>query len=440
MIKKNKSNVNTHINKILNIIIGYVKTIFISIGVALLITCALTIHARSEMIKNLYVKDSERHKIDEQIAKQLVAQSDYMPDLEKNKYSICLQVGNLYETAGNYENAKRAYELAILKAKNGIYTPYYKLASILIKQGKFDEAKEIVSSIQDINDKKLIKFKTRINIEMGDKYYSIGKFISASKCYEQARYYYDKFVKRDSEVDKSITSRLVNSYVETADTIVKGGYNSDAAKFLSKALALEPNNDSIRYKLAVIYADLDPTEAVSLFEPLVTSMPQYIDYDIYNKAIVKAANIAELEGKSTEAKYLRYKLHTKDLFLKQKVVYKNDVEIICKSFSIKKFMFQYHLTGNYVIKNVSSSNINKLYADFVLKQNGKDREIVTVECSNKKHPIISNAGLSDEIQVKFGKNIFTKKELEQYTIDIYLYKDKKFKTLIGTYTIPEKSF
>ena len=31
----------------------------------------------------------------------------------------------------------------------------------------------------------------------------------------------------------------------------------------------------------------------------------------------------------------------------------------------------------------------------------------------------------------------TKKELNEYVIDIYLYKDKKYKTLIGTETLAE---
>ena len=38
------------------------------------------------------------------------------------------------------------------------------------------------------------------------------------------------------------------------------------------------------------------------------------------------------------------------------------------------------------------------------------------------------------------KKIFTKKELDTYTIKIYLYKDKKFKTLVCENIIPKSSF
>jgi hypothetical protein len=62
-----------------------------------------------------------------------------------------------------------------------------------------------------------------------------------------------------------------------------------------------------------------------------------------------------------------------------------------------------------------------------------------VQCVSKDHPLFSNGGESESITINFGKNIFTKKELSNYVIDVYLYKDEKFKTLIGTFAIPAKS-
>ena len=57
----------------------------------------------------------------------------------------------------------------------------------------------------------------------------------------------------------------------------------------------------------------------------------------------------------------------------------------------------------------------------------------------KLNRLESNGGITPIITAKFCKNIFTKKELEQYVIDIYLYKDEKFKTLISTMPVPLKS-
>ena len=421
------------------IILEYARTAFISFLVALVITTGLTIQARKSMIKNLYVKAEDNKKLDEQIAKQIIAQSDLTKNLSTQNYTVCMNVGNLYEAAKDYTNAQIAYQAALLRAKRGVYAPYYKLSSILIAQAKFDEAESVINSVTDLKNRGLIKFKTRAYIETGDKYYSLGKFLKAARSYEKAKYYYDRFTKRDKVIEESIKNRIVNAYSEAATVVVQQGYNSDAVSFLKKAQIYAPNDFHIKYKLAVIYSDLDPVKSVEYFDPLLKKMPQYIDYSTYNKALLKAANIAELEGNPTRAKYYRYKSHSIDLMISNKVVYKNDIEILMESFEIKKFMFRYHLKGKYRFKNVSHEDILRMFAEFVLREGDEIKETYAVQCVSKDSPLFSNGGESETITVKFGKKIFTKKELNNYVIDVYLYKDEKFKTLIGTYAIPKKS-
>ena len=422
MIKDNdnkKNRVNFDAPK--NIIIGYGKTIGVSFLVALVFTIFLTIHARHEMIKNLYVSETEKQRIDEQLAKQIVEESDLTSKLLTKNYAICMQVGQLYETAKDYKSAQVAYEIAVERAKNGMYMPYYKLAHILIAQEKFEEAEAIINSVTDIKNKNLIKFKTKVYIDEGDKYYSLGKFLKAARSYEKAKYYYDRFTKKDKVIDNSIKKRIVNSYSQAATIVVQEGYNSDAVNFLHKAEKYAPDDFHIKYKLAIIYSDLDPIKSVEYFEPLLKKMPQYIDYSTYNKALLKASNIAELQGQNT------------------KVVYKNDVNVNVEYFNIKKVLFRYNLLAGYKFINVSNLDINKMYAEFVLKQGDNIKETVVVQCVKKSNPLYSNGGETDTIDIKLGKNIFTKKELSQYKIEIYLYKDEKFKTLVETFVIPQKS-
>lgn len=421
-------------------LIEYGRTVAISFGVALIFTLLLSVHARNEMIKNLYASPSGRLQIDEKIARQIIVQSDLTKDLNTKKYAVCMQVGNLYEMAHDYPNAQLAYELAVDKAKAGVYRPYQRLASVLIAQNKLKEAQNLLDSVSDVKNKQLIKFKTRAYIEMGDKLYSHGKFLSAAKSYEKASFYYKRFAKRDKKVDESINIRIVNAYLETANIMVKNGYNSDAVRFLKKAKKYDKDNFEIRYKLAIVYSDLNPIKSVKYFEPLLEEMPQRIDYGVFTKALMKAANIADLEGKPTLAKYYRYKIHSVDLFVEQKVVYPNDVEILLTSFNVRKILFKYKLRAIYKFKNASNKNINKLYAEFILKQNDKILETITKEVVNRNKPLVINGGKSGDVNVTFGKKIFTKKELEQYYIDIYLYKDEKYKTLVSSTKVPLKSF
>lgn len=421
------------------IIMEYARTIAISFSVALVFTILLSFHARSEMIKNLYVNADEQQKMDEKVAKQIVMQSDLTKDLRTKKYTICLQVGNLYATANEYMNAEFAYRLAIEKAQTGVYTPYLRLIEVLVEQEKFDEARDVIKSVKDIQNKQLIKFKTRAYIVLGDKYYSIGKFLSAAKSYEQAKFYYDKFSKKDLKIDESIIVRITNAYIETANEMVKCGYNSDAVRFLKKAEKYSPKDFEIKYKLAIIYSDLDPIKAVDYFEPLLEKQPQYIDYGVYGKALMKAANIADLEGKPALAKFYRYRIHSVDIFVGEKVIYKNDIEVILNSFIVKKMWFKYKLRAKYKFKNISNNDIRNLSVDFVLRQNDKILETVTKKIVNPKIPLYSNGGETPNIEVIFGQHIFTKKELEQYAIDIYVYKDERYKTQLGTMNVPLKS-
>ena len=102
--------------------------------------------------------------------------------------------------------------------------------------------------------------------------------------------------------------------------------------------------------------------------------------------------------------------------------------------------FKYKLRAQYKFRNVSNNDINHLSADFVLSQRGRVLETVSKTIVNNKSPLYSNGGETQDILVVFGKNIFTKKELEQYIIDIYLYKDEQYKTLVATMRVPLKSF
>ena len=64
-----------------------------------------------------------------------------------------------------------------------------------------------------------------------------------------------------------------------------------------------------------------------------------IDYSVYNRALLKAATIADLDYRPTKAKYYRYKIHSIDLFVNRKVVYPNDVQIDINSLKIDLIFF-----------------------------------------------------------------------------------------------------
>lgn len=420
------------------IIKEYFRTIVISLFIAFVITSSITLHARNEMTKNLFEPSSNKNSLDKQLAIQMIGNDDLTKDIQNKTYSVCMHVGDLYETIEDYQKAQFAYEQAILKAKNNNYKPYYKLITVLAIQSKFDEAREILDSIEDNYDKNLIKFKTRSYIIIGDKYYSTGKALSATKSYEKALFYYNKFSKKDKKIEEALNSRIVNSYVKVADIMVQSGLNSDAIRYLDKAEKYDSNNFNVKYKKAIVLSDLDPEKSIPYFEKLLKETPQYIDYGAFGVALMKAANIADLDNRSTQAKYYRYKIYSVDLFVNRKVIYKNDIDVTLKTCDIKKTFFTYPIKLTFLFENISNNDIVNLHGDFILLENDKEVEKITRNISDKNNPLVSYYDEPNLVYINFSKKIFTKKELENYKVLIYLYKDEKYKTAVAEFKLPIK--
>ncbi len=439
MIKEKKKNRVDKKEELKKELLAYMRTACIAFLVGTLIAVLLSFHARSEMIKNLYENKEEKSIIERQIAQQIVSKTDFIKSLNGKNYAICMKVGQLYETAGEYQKAEYAYHLALQKVKDKIYTPYYRLIVVYIAQDKVDDAEKLISQIHDSNNLNLILVKTRSYIVLGDKYYSENKFLKAASNYEKAMYYYSRLKKQDKIVLKSIKQRLIDSYREAATVIIKYGYNSDAVRFLKKALKYDPNNDDIKYRLAIVYADLDPIKSVEYFEKLTKQIPQNIDYNVYSRALMKAANIEDIKGNGTKAKYYRYKVHSLELFVNNKVVYKDDIDIFLDSFEIKKTLFKYRLNANFRFRNNSANTIYKMTTEFILRQGNKEKEKIVLKNINKNNPFFSNGGELKNIEIEMGKNIYTKRELDKYYIDIFMYKDPQYKTLVGTFKLPDKN-
>ena len=90
--------------------------------------------------------------------------------------------------------------------------------------------------------------------------------------------------------------------------------------------------------------------------------------------------------------------------------------------------------------NISNADIIKLQGDFVLCKKGNPVETITETVADKNSPMLVTNTNPNTVSIKFRKSIYTRKELEDYTIRIYLYKDEKYKTLVFENTIPKKNF
>ena len=108
------------------------------------------------------------------------------------------------------------------------------------------------------------------------------------------------------------------------------------------------------------------------------------------------------------------------------------------NFDIKKKMFTYPIKLDFNFMNISAVDIINLKGDFVLTLNNKPIETLKVVVADKNAPLLSSTFEANLVPVKFKKTVFTKKELENYSIKVYLYKDEKFKTFVNEIKILNK--
>ena len=109
MIKEKKKNTKYNRRKTkVQIITEYIRTVGVSLLMAIIVTTGLTMHARHEMIKNLYIDVEQQEAIDKKVAEQIILQSNLLEDLSSKSCSVCTHVGDLYQTVADYKNAEMA--------------------------------------------------------------------------------------------------------------------------------------------------------------------------------------------------------------------------------------------------------------------------------------------------------------------------------------------
>jgi hypothetical protein len=85
-------------------------------------------------------------------------------------------------------------------------------------------------------------------------------------------------------------------------------------------------------------------------------------------------------------------------------------------------------------------DIVNLMADFELISNDKIIDTEHAIIADKNNPLYSYSDEDKIVNVKFKKIILSKKDLANYSIKIYLYKDPKFRTLVSNSKLPNNSF
>ena len=237
------------------IIIGLITSLFLA-GVAT--GCSKVIaehHAKmlAKMVNNARDNEMIVHLID--VYKEKAKE-------DPGDYNINVRLGNLYELIFNYAEAEKQYNNAIGKAPYGVYSPYFGLASVYVKEKKYQKAHNIVKKLENKDYKPLLVAKGDFYMTLGDALWQESEIKDALRQYKLAFFYYKKV---DSKKKEIAIDGIVDCYDKMANDDYKKHQYKKAVEHLETSL-LYRENPFVYYKLAILYKDFDPIQANKYIE------------------------------------------------------------------------------------------------------------------------------------------------------------------------------
>ena len=364
-------------------ILEYVRTIAISLIVALVLASVATGCSKiiAEHHSKMLARISNTAKDNELIGYLI---TKYTAEAAKNPgdYSINVRLGDLYSLLFSYNQAEEQYKKAIDKSPYGVYSPYFGLANMYIKTGKYKKALRIVKRLENKDYKPLLIAKGDFYMNLGDALWQNADYKNAVNQYKVAFFYYKKV---DSKKKDTAVSGIIDCYNKIADDYYKKNKKQKAVESLETAL-LYKETSFLYYKLAILYMDFDPVLANKYMEKTYEIDPGIINFEIYEEILLKLVKLYYVNGKDIEADLYRHKLKAIQSFQKRYVITEKDVGINITDLKYKSNFFdtKYKIQVKFKIENNSKYDFNSLYVIAKLHYDTKDNEIQSREIFNQR--------------------------------------------------------
>ncbi len=415
-------------NKEKNLVKEYVRTMVITIIVIILVCTSILIWSRFHVKE--YVSEEEMALRNNMVGYLI---SRYKKEIELNPKNpvLNLKLGELYELIHAYPQAEREFIVALIK-KNGHYeAASFRLAHAYLMQHKFKEAESIINSIPNSARYSMIFEKGQFYKNYGDVLSNEGEYINAINKYKHSLFFLKKV---NNSLIKEAEGSMMDTHILLADKYVEERKIEQAIDVLEVARAYSPT-PIVLYKLALLYMETNPEEAVMLFETVSKKNPSLVNFNLYKRLLFSlkmqyAYNKDLLKSKLYEAKLSR--LNT---YVQRNVLAGNELDFKNYKMKVKSFKMrnEFDIVYSFKLANISGYDIPKLFAivEFYDKNGAK---VYTY-----KHNIVKKssqlAAASDPLTVSFV--IKTKKNLiqEYDSMELKLYLTKNEKILNQLYSI-----
>ena len=313
---------------------------------------------------------------------------------EPENYVVMVRLAQINEELNNKSAANKLYEKALKFSARSTYV-IYNYALFCAKNNLYALSSALAEEIISKN-KKTIRYKSEIYETIADNLEKNNEYDGAVRAY-QVSFKYAKNVNNKNYLNR-ITNKYSTAYIKLADSLIEQNMVSEAISALNNSLKIK-ENALAKYKLSLIFLDVNKIRAQKLMEEVFIEEPYLINPYIYNSLLNELINNAKNSNDRSalnyySVKYSRFKKSMGDIYL-----YKDDISI--ENSYIKTEKDNHYLV--FTIKNNNKYKIDQLYLDVELFLNTKRYTV------SKKVASLSNTlGAYEEFknfEIKLPSNI-----------------------------------
>lgn len=372
-------------------IIGeYLKTMAITLLCVLLALLLLLAFVQYDVYEEQKKISAENEQIEYYLIGVLIQKNKYLETQNPDNYKINLRLGILYELDKKFKDAEVEFQKSISKAPYEEFKPQYKLANLYLRMSEYDKAENLMNSISERPNNKLIEYKGEIFYKLGDKYYNQGDYQNAIIRYEKSLSYF-KAIK--SSKIRLVENSIASAYVYLADNYVSEMQISDAINALEIANSIV-KAPILKYKLAILLQQENPMQAYKYFEEVYKKEPALINYEEYSNFLYTLVDAAVAKGDIAEAELYRYKAKKVKEYYENNVLSIQDIAILEPKgeFFISKFFKKCHMNVEFRLKNNSDEEIKSLFITIGFKKDNQKieeyyQQVIQPEIPLKPHSI-----------------------------------------------------
>lgn len=230
-------------------------------------------------------------------------------------------LAEVYTKQRDYNSAVTTYK-EIIKLDSSRASAYLELGNVYVQMRNWDEAIPTLEKAVELNPQETRSF------------YFIGRAYEEQKNFEKAVNAYTSFAESDPENPEDVYLRMGLAQMEIKDY-------SGAIGSLEKAVENNPQEDSIKYKLAQAYQEAEQYEkAENMYKELAevnpdeakvyynTIMQMYDKANMPDEAIAAAKDLVDLDPQNADAVYNLGYMYVKEERFKEAVdVFKRAIEL-----------------------------------------------------------------------------------------------------------------